>query len=210
MGRSVPVRAALPQLAAIVLTFAALTTASATAQNLIGNPELDSDDSGWYHDTSLSQQWDSEDSDLCSDSGSLTAMALTTSPEFQAYSTRPMDCVAVSADEIVHLSIRVRLDASDVIARIYLTYCADSGCVNCGSFSPYLDYDTPSAGVWTTLAASHAIPSAGVAAVYFTINASEAAATPFTIDLDRAYLGRTDFVYQDDFEIGEACRWSFP
>jgi hypothetical protein len=187
------------------LLLLALTAAPGRAQNLVSNPDFDADDLLWYHDTSTGQQWSAVDADLCVDSGSLTAGSVETSPDFNHFSTRPTDCVAVNPNETLYAALRYRTDAS--VIRLYFTHCADVDCFNCGSFGPYFAFANASVP-WVALGGSDTIPASGVAAVYLSINASLGSASPFTIDLDRVYLGRIDRVFEDDFELGAPCRWS--
>lgn len=187
------------------LLLLALTAAPGRAQNLVSNPDFDADDLLWYHDTSTDQQWSAVDADLCVDSGSLTAGSVETSPDFQGFSTRPTDCIAVSPDETLYASLRFRSGA--FFTRLYFTYCADVGCSNCGTFGPIFAFASASA-TWATLAGSDTIPASGVAAIYLTIDGALSSPDPFTVDLDRVYVGRIDRVFEDDFELGAPCRWS--
>lgn len=187
------------------LLLLALAAAPGRAQNLVSNPDFDADDSLWYHDTSTDQQWSAVDADLCADSGSLTSGSVETTPGFNHFGTRPMDCVAVNPNETLYAALRYRTDAS--VIRLYFTHCADVDCSNCGSFGPYFAFAGASA-TWVALGGSDTIPASGVAAVYLSISASLGSASPFTIDLDRVYLGRDDRVFGDDFELGAPCRWS--
>ncbi len=177
----------------------------ATAQNLLSNPDFDVNDLDWYHDTSSGQQWSADDADQCANSGSLTAMSVTTSPDFQAFSTRPTDCVAVTPGETLYASLRYRVGAQ--FLRVYFTYCSDAGCSSCGTFSPFIDFG-PTSASWVEVGGASTIPASSVAAVYLTIDAALASATPFSVDLDRVYLGRIDWIASDDFELGSLCRWS--
>jgi hypothetical protein len=195
----VPKPRLLPALAVLVLLFVAT---SSSAQNLVTNPEFDTSISNWFSDTNAGQVWVDDDADGCSSSGLLNGISANTSPNFWAFSTRPMDQIPVTAGETVYVSISFRSPGA-TFGRLYLGYCADEA--NCGTSSALLDFAAGSLA-WLTLEASDVIP-AGVTFAFLTVDAISGTGS-FAIDLDSAYFGREPRIFHDSFELGEACRWN--
>lgn len=188
----------------VVLILGATPVAPLAAQNLITNPDFDVDDLNWFHDTSDNQHLGTADADACPDSGSLTANGVNTSPNFYYFLIRPLDCIPVTAGETLHASLRYRFSGSSFV-RLYYSQCVDASCTNCTTFSGFVDTEMASAA-WAPLEGTWSVPSSGVAAVWLTLDAFSAA--PFTIDLDRVYVGRIARISSDGFEGGTTCRWS--
>lgn len=187
-------------LAALVATLAG--EVAAPAQNLLANPELDGfGTSGFPNDPFPS--WNSigvvpsegVDADGCVDSSSHRGDA--NSPITGVTS---LTCVPVTPGETLHLEITYR---SSALVGVRVTEAFDSGCTSfpIGVVPPPA---IPASADWTTVRVQHVV-SAGKDGVLFALRADADGA--YFVEFDRAYLGRSERVFADDFD-GGLCRWS--
>jgi hypothetical protein len=192
--------AILPGALATLLSLA--MAAPGHAQNLIPtNPEFDGFDAGFpgWETTSVFPAA-GEDADGCPDSGSFRAE----SDDGSIASLLATECLEVETGDTFHLEVAYR---SDVEVYLRLAEFSNPGC-STGLISA-LTGALPASAEWTTARVEKTIENVVVDSVRFQLAAyGGAEEPPFVAEFDRAYLGRVERVFEDDFEGGEVCRWS--
>lgn len=185
---------------------AALLAASAGAQNLLANPDLDSGAAAWVLGQGASLIWTAADESDCPLSGSVAVMATGAGVTFAATNTcaeLPGGAAAVS------FALRYRGGGGGFTPMV--GFYAGAGCSGTylgaggGATLP------ASPGAWSTAeTADLAVPAGAVSALLI---ASSSGMSFFELDVDRAYLGVRPRVFADGFDADtpgplHGCRWS--
>jgi hypothetical protein len=113
------------------------------------------------------------------------------------------DCIPSQPGDLWYLEVRHRAERP---VHLYLSLYAGADCTT--PFFGDLGPSFPASVQWSVARRAIAITSTNVAAVRFSVLAlDDPGPSLFTADFDRAYLGRVERVFSDDFEGGSLCRW---
>lgn len=169
-------------------------------QNLIGNGDFDVgvNSQGWHVLYAASTGNGSFDADLCIGSGTLFA----TRGGIASVEMHADDCIPVVQGETLYAEAQYNTPATNF--RIWLDQFWDSDCTQLRVSSTYPNGFGPTSG-WASAAQSFPIGAdTGAIKLFFTADAS----TPFTVEIDRVYIGRSPRVFADDLEGMSSCRWT--
>ncbi|MEO7794568.1 MAG: hypothetical protein ABIV06_07315 [Thermoanaerobaculia bacterium] len=170
-------------------------------QNLISNGDFNVgvNSEGWIVHYASSTGNGSFDADLCIGSGTLFATrGGLSSVEMHADG----DCIPVAQGETLYPAVLYNTPATNF--RIWLDQFWDASCSQLRVSSTYPDGFGPTSG-WATAAQPFPIgPDTGAVKLFFTADAS----SPFTVEIDRVYIGRSPRIFADDLEGVSSCRWS--
>jgi hypothetical protein len=188
----------------VAVTVLSLAGASATsAQNLLTNPEFDGyGTSGLPNDPF--PQWNStgavaagEDADGCPNSDSHRQ-----EPNSVPGGGIAADCVQTTPGETLYLEVTYRSTAP---VDLGLLQASDATCTTFSIGPAPPPPSIPPSGDWTTVRLQTTV-AASRFSVFFRLRAD--ADAPYVVEFDRAYLGREERVFADDFDGGSFCRWS--
>lgn len=113
------------------------------------------------------------------------------------------DCIPAQPGDLLYLEVRYR---SEMPVHLYLILYAGADCTT--PFFGDLGPSFPASAEWIMARRALAITPTNVAAVRYSVLAlDDPGPSLFTADFDRAYLGRSERVFADDFEGGSLCRW---
>jgi len=186
---------------AVVLATTGWFAAPAAGQNLISNGDFNVgvNSEGWTVWYASSTGNGSFDADLCIGSGTLyAARGGLTSVEMHADG----DCIPVEQGETLYPSVRYNTQATNF--RIWMDRFWDSSCDQLRVSSTYPNGFGPTSG-WASAAQPFLIGANTGAVKLFFIADSNA---PFTVEIDRVYIGRSPRIFADDLEGVSSCRWS--
>lgn len=176
----------------------------ASAQNLLANPELDADASGW--NLPYGGAWDgTEDANGCDAASPGSGAARTTSASIfgTSYSGfEPTACFEVAPGEAYFTSIAY---LSPVAGDVFLTFYPEPACAGAPEVLTFGSALSPTA-FWSTYSEGFTVP-AGKASLKFGWATVDVLNSTYEGLWDRAYLGEADRVFADDFETGGPCRW---
>ena len=196
-------RALASSISRTAIAVALSVSATAAAQNLIAtNPEFDGDTTGWEGGSGQTTGL-GEDSDGCPDSDSFHAEP--TEDGSGTVRAAAVECVTAQPGDVFHLEVRYR---SGVPVYLLLAQFANPDCTV--SLIAELGEPLPPSAEWTSARVTTTIEEAGIESVRFVILAMDNGASrePYASDFDRAYLGREERIFADDFGGGSPCRWS--
>lgn len=113
------------------------------------------------------------------------------------------DCIASQPGDLLFLEVRYR---SERPVHLYLILYAGADCTT--PFFGELGPSFPASEEWSVARRAIAITPTNVAAVRYSVLAlDDPGPSLFTAEFDRAYLGRAERDFSDDFEGGSLCRW---
>lgn len=203
---------ALGPLVRFTLAFAAvagLAPASAGSQNLAGpNTDLNLDDAGWSYIGSGARVGN-DDANGCTgvvgSSGSLLVAAELPSqvgdPSIAA--AYPAVCIPVLPGETIYTEVFYK---SGVDADVSPTYFDTENCTGSPT-EVVIDATIPAAANWTRATDALTVPD-GALSMLVAWAAADPNGLPFATSWDRAYAGRAERIFSDDFEAASTCRWS--
>lgn len=179
------------------------------AQNLAGpNTDLNVDDSTWSYIGSGSRVGN-DDANGCTgvagSSGSLFVHAVLPSqvgdPSISA--AYPVVCIPVSPGETIYTEVFYK---SEVDADVSPTYFDTGNCTG-SQTEVVIDATFPAAVSWTRASDILTVPD-GALSMLVAWAAADPNGLPFATAWDRAYAGRAERIFSDDFEAASTCRWS--
>jgi hypothetical protein len=191
---------ALPTLVAGLLSCAA---GFAQDENLLPNPDFDTDSTGWTFSSTPSSQVDANNCPLS------TSRALTgTSFDFSAAFVYMLsDCINLASDGILFQEVDY-YSTDNGAGEVALQLFAAPDCAGAFVYDGAGVSSTPAAGFWYRARRETAAGAlAGVASVRFVALTYGLPLSSFQGGFDRAYLGFSERVFVDGFDGGAACRW---
>lgn len=185
----------------------ALIGSAAGGQNLLANPDFDQDGNSWEMLVGSAVVWQVSDEGTCPASGSIV---VDSSPDSGFETAVLRQCVPAGSLSTVAASVSFREGGpwNSLFVFFHLSVdCTDPSPPFVGQ-SP-LD---PSPGAWARLEVVAAAVPAGTQSFEYRAGGG-LGGDPFSIELDRAYLGTAERVFAADFDTDEAggsqpCRWS--
>jgi len=186
------------------LVAAGFGASTGRSQNVVPNPNFDADASGW--DLSTGGGWDAtDDADGCAGgvehSGSLEAQSLDVAGTTYSVAA-PSFCLNVTPGEVIYAEVAA---ITPVLAGAFPLYFPQADCggepdqvVALEAFGPFAK--------WSTYATSFTVPPSRYSMRVLWEAIDEGGST-YTTHWDRAYVGRSERVFVDDFGAGRLCRW---
>ncbi len=181
---------------------------SASAQNLLDNPDFDAGDLSWQVQLGTFE--------LVTDSGSCTLSQAVEGASALAgggsefFGLTSQTCVTIDGSVVAALEAGgMYRTSADVWSRIYLQYFTDADCLLHQTWSGTV-FGGTSPG-WTRISGPVGL-TAETRSVRLHLDTipMTAGEPPFTVEWDRLYLGTVPELFLDGFESedGSACHWS--
>lgn len=177
------------------------TVPAAAAGNRLLDPDFDAPSGAWAS-TPTTFSWSSEDADGCVQSGS--AQLPVDPPASVAHYL--LQTVGATPGETLHAHARFRPGATgalDVAIGVY--FFSNDACFEVAGYS-YGQPVTLTDPGWVTAEIEVTAPAGTLCASVLLVAWNSGDSTHVWID--RAFLGSPAAIFDDGFEIGEACRWS--
>lgn len=185
----------------------ALSASPAAAQNAFFNPDFDVDAAGWESVAgSFGLDPLNEDADDCPGSSSGRLVAGPFSTEFVGTVIAVDSCLDVEPFQEVWLDATLWLrNAGTVWVQLRVREFTDDVCTLNSVVPPRAPFEPP-VGAAPEQYRFSLETTAGVESVNVVVDS--VSLSPYTLLLDRLYLGVSERLFADDFEGGSTCRWS--
>jgi hypothetical protein len=188
-------------LALVLLAGAAIPGGVLAGNLLLADPDFDDGIGAWMTGAGQASGV-ADDADDCPQSFAFHGQA-TGSASPSIVRATASDCIAAQQGDELFLEVRYR---SERPLHLFLILYAQPGCATplIGELGPQY----AAAAEWEVARRTIEITSSNVASVRFSALAmDDPGPASFSAEFDRAYLGRVQRIFADDFEGGATCRW---